>query len=166
MNDNVVISIFSNNAHRSNHITHTILQELAKPEHSTNIIIITEPWIGTIHAETQEKGTVHHREWNCITPKNIETANVTIYHRRNAPFRTAPLNHLNIASDSILPIQITTNNQQQIYMIGVYNSPSTNSAAIHLYENQLPPGPTIMCGDFNLHSPEWDATITQTNEKA
>src|SRR5277367_3811707 len=52
-------TIFSNNVHCSNPITHTILQSAASSSPLTQIIIITEPWIGTIRSETGEKGTVN-----------------------------------------------------------------------------------------------------------
>jgi hypothetical protein len=166
MNLSTNIAILSNNTNRQNAITHSILHDLADANSKTNLIIITEPWIGTIRAETQEKGTVSHRDWHCIAPQNIETANVTIYYRKNSPFRAIPLTHLEIATGSILPIQITTQDKRQFTVIGVYNSPTTNEAANHLINSQLPPGPVILCGDFNLHAPDWDNTITHTNDKA
>ena len=45
----------------------------------------------------------------------------------------------------------------------MYNSPSSFSASEFLTSNALPHKPTILVGDFNLHSPNWDITVTEEN---
>ena len=162
-NKPTTISIFCNNVHRSNHITHAILQTQAHPDSKTDIIIITEPWIGTVRAETQEKGTVHHLDWQCIPPQNIQRADVTIYIRKTSPLRVHPLTHSEIANESVVPIQVSMGEEFSVTIVGVYNSPTTHLAVHHLINTHLPEGPTILCGDFNLHAPEWDSTVLNAN---
>jgi hypothetical protein len=159
----IVISTFCNNVHRSNHLTHAILQAQSHPRSQTNIIIITEPWIGTVRAESQEKGTVHHPAWRCITPPNVANANVTVYYQKDTPFRVCPLSHLNIASESILPISVSAGEDFSIMIMGIYNSPTTHEAVFHLLDSQSPEGPVIICGDLNLHAPEWDSTVNNAS---
>src|ERR1700730_11092454 len=127
-NYKTVISVFCNNVHRSNHITHAILQSLASPNSNTKIAIITEPWIGTIRAQTQEKGTVNHPDWKCITPTNIREADVAIYYRKNSGLRVTPLPHYETLAKHTLPIQISIGENFKITLIAIYNSPSTFAA--------------------------------------
>jgi ribonuclease HI len=161
--DNVNLSIFCNNVHRSNPITHAILQTLASPESKTNIVIITEPWIGTVRAETQEKGTVNHPDWRCITPNNIAKADVAVYYRKAAPFRITPLSHKDFAGSCLLPIEIEIGDDFSATLIAVYNSPTSHSAIEILQRSQMPESPTILCGDFNLHAPEWDSSVPRAD---
>jgi hypothetical protein len=164
MNKNhVCISVFCNNVHRSNHITHAILHHLSDPENNTNIIIITEPWIGVVRAETREKGTVHHPDWRCIAPKNVAEADVIVYYKKTAPFRVTPLSHLDYATDYILPTLITIGDSFSLTLTAIYNSPSTHDAITHLQNFIAPDEPTILCGDFNLHSPDWDSTVDRAD---
>jgi hypothetical protein len=161
--DNTEISILCNNVHRSNPITHAILQTLANPENKTNVIIITELWIGTIQAETQEKGTVNRLDWRCVNPTNTAKAGMAIYYRKTALFHVTPLSHLDFASNSLLPIQISIGDEFSITLVAVYNSPSTHSAIDTLQNSQIPESPTILCRDFNLHAPEWDNTVLRAD---
>jgi hypothetical protein len=149
MNENEVkISVFCNNIHRSNPTTHAILQSLTSPMSKTNIIAITEPCIGTIHTETQEKGTVNHLDWQCITLTNITKADIAIYYRKMALFHITPLSHEEFTGNCLLPIQITIGEDFSATLIAVYNSPSTHNAINILQNSQIPKSPTILCGDF------------------
>src|ERR1700731_603230 len=104
---NTIISVFCNNVHRSNHITHAILQEQARPNSKTDIIIITEPWISTIRAQTQEKGTVNHPDWRCVAPNDIQGADVIIYYRKNSNIRVTPLPHRALSAKHTLHTQVS-----------------------------------------------------------
>jgi ribonuclease HI len=166
MDDNTdpfVLNIYSNNVHHTNHITHAILQAHANHKSKTDIIIITEPWIGTVHAETQEKGTVRHPDWHCITPASLQEMGVALYHRKGAPFRIIPLVHETFAKSCILPVRITMANNFSLLLLAVYNSPTTFEASVFLQNCSLPQEPTILCGDFNLHAPEWDSSVHSAN---
>jgi ribonuclease HI len=161
--DEVKLSVFCNNVHRSNPISHAILQTLADPASRTDIVVITEPWIGTVRAETREKGTVNHPDWRCITPTNIAKADVAIYYRKSAPFRITPLSHEEYAGECVLPVQISLGEDFSALLIAVYNSPSTHKAIDILQRSQIPETPVILCGDFNLHAPEWDSTVLRAD---
>jgi hypothetical protein len=136
--NNTKISIFCNKVHRSNPITHTILQAQASPESRTNIVIITKPWICTIQAETMEKGMVNHPDWRWITPTNIKKVDVAIYYCKMAPFHVIPISHQEFAGDCLLLVQITIGDNFSAILIEVYNSPSTHNAINILQNSQIP----------------------------
>jgi ribonuclease HI len=149
------------NVHTSNHITHAILQDHANPETSnTDIIIITEPWIGVVRSDTQEKGTNSHYDWKCIVPANIKEARVAIYVRKSANIKVIPLLHEPYKRNDILTARISLTENESFLLYAVYNSPSDFSASNFLIDNVFLTEPTVMIGDFNLHSPNWDATVT------
>jgi ribonuclease HI len=164
--DPYMIEIFCNNVHESNPITATILHKHSNPKFRAPIIVITEPWVGTVRAETQEKGTVRHPDWKCITPTSIRDMRVAVYYRKDAPYRVTPLTHEQCSSTGILPVKITMGESFSITLIAVYNSPSSFEASDHLQTTNLPTGPTILCGDFNLHSPDWDDTVEAADWRA
>jgi ribonuclease HI len=166
MDDNFSFTILCNNVHRSNHISHTILQAHADPSSNTNIIILTEPWIGTIRTETGEKGTAHHPSWTCILPTNTEKAKVSLYYRKSAPFRVTPLAHEAYACNSIIPVRITMGDSFSLLLLAVYNSPTFFTASTILQTISIPEEPTVLCGDFNLHAPDWDNTVLTANARA
>lgn len=113
----------------------------------------------------QEKGTVRHPEWHCITPKVTKEVDITIYYRKTTPFRVIPLTYHQLASNQVLPICIILNEDDSLILIGVYNSPSTHEAICFLQEHVTPDKLIILCGDFNLHSPEWDSTVDRTDKR-
>jgi len=160
--DPLTISILCANVHSSNHITHSILQTT---KHDAHIIIITEPWIGTVRAETQEKGTVHHQLWHCIMPPNTSEARVSVYYRKNLPFRVVPLMHSPFTCNHIIPFHIVVPDKPPILVLAIYNSPTTFDSSSLLQSLQIPDEPTIICGDFNLHSPDWDNSVSETNNQ-
>jgi hypothetical protein len=160
------LSVFCANVHRSNHIHHSILQAHANPDTSnTNIIIITEPWIGTVRADTQEKGTVRHPDWQCIVPMPVSQAGVALYYRKSAQFRVNPLLHEPFKHNHIITARLSMD-EFPLLLFAVYNSPSTFDATDFLQDLILPEEPAILCGDFNLHSPEWDTTVLEENARA
>ena len=160
------LSVFCANVHRSNPITHTILQTHSAPSSDISVIIITEPWIGTVCAETNEKGTVKHPDWHCIMPSPIHSARVALYHKKSAPFRAAPLIHSPFSSRNILPVRITMDDSFSLLLLAVYNSPTSFEASNLLQGCTLPEEPTILCGDFNLHAPDWDSTVQVADNHA
>ena len=159
------LHVFCNNVHRSNHITHSILHTLANDTSTIDIVIITEPWIGTIQSDTQEKGTVNHKDWICLTPTLIQNAGVSLYYRKHSTFRIVPLHHAPYATNHILPVRITKPDFE-ITLIAIYNPPSSFAATNALIPHDIPETPTILCGDFNLHAHDWDCKVTATNAQA
>ena len=160
------LSVFCANVHCSNPITHTILQTHSAPSSDISVIIITEPWIGTVCAETNEKGTVKHPDWHCIMPSPIHSARVALYYKKSAPFRAAPLIHSPFSSRNILPVCITMDDSFSLLLLAVYNSPTSFEASNLLQGCTLPEEPTILCGDFNLHAPDWDSTVQVADNHA
>jgi hypothetical protein len=153
------LNIFCNNVHRTGPITHSILTTLSKPDSTTDIVIITEPWIGTVRPDTQEKGTNSHPDWICITPPQIINAGVTLYHKKQSNLRVVPLHHVPYANNHVLPVLITKQDFE-ITLIAVYNPPSSFAATNALITHDIPESPTILCGDFNLHAHDWDNKVT------
>src|ERR1700721_2826564 len=115
------IEIFCNNVQKSNPTTHAILEDIPVSKPNIQIIIITEPWIGQVRTDTQEKGTVRHHLWNCWVPTKIENARVAIYARKNCRLRIIPLLHLPYANEHILPVEIS-DGKKSITLIAVYNT--------------------------------------------
>jgi endonuclease/exonuclease/phosphatase family metal-dependent hydrolase len=157
------LNVFCCNVQHSNPTTHAILRELSHPDSKTDIVIITEPWMGTIRQETLEKGTVHHPEWTCFMPRPLHSAKVSLYLRNSSPIRIIQTNLDDTSSDDIISVQAYIIDTP-ILIYAVYNSPSTFHATSLLMNRTITDIPTILCGDFNLHAPEWDETVTHTNE--
>ena len=159
------LHILCNNVHRTNDITHSILSTLIRTNSTVDIVIITEPWIGTIRSDTQEKGTVNHNDWICLTPPQITNAGVTLYYKKHSNLRIVPLLHYPYANDHVLPVRITKPDFE-LTLIAVYNPPSSFAATKALTSFDIPETPTILCGDFNLHAHDWDSKVTNTNAQA
>jgi hypothetical protein len=161
------IAVVMCNVNRSNPITHSILHNIADNFNNTDIIIITEPWIGVIRSETQEKGTVNHPAWRCYVPRNVAKADVAIYLRKESPLRITPLpSHPFATNKHTLTVQVSLGDNFMINLIAAYNSPSKHNAFKHLVNSESPETPTVMCGDFNLHAPEWDTTVERADTRA
>jgi len=148
------------NVHTSNHITHTILQNHANPETSdTDIIIITEPWIGTVHADTQDKGTNTHHDWKCYIPTKISEARVAVYIQKSTQIQFNLLFHKPYKHNYILTARISLVQSKSFLLYAMYNSPTTFAASNFLIHNVKISEPAILIGNFNLHSPQWDTTV-------
>jgi hypothetical protein len=51
-------------------------------------------------------------------------------------------------------------------LIAVYNSPTTFDASTSLQDSTPPTGtPVILCGDFNLHAPDWDSSVVNSDRR-
>ena len=161
--NNADIGIYCSNIKTINPATHATLQHVAENLPHIHIIIITEPWIGQVRADTQEKGTVHHPKWKVIAPSEIEKARVVVYVRKTSPFRVIPLLHLPYANELILPLEVS-DNKSSFKLIAVYNPPSTWEASQRLINHGPISEPAIICGDLNLHSPDWDCTVQNSEE--
>jgi Endonuclease-reverse transcriptase len=163
--NNTNIDIFYSNVKTQNPATQAILQHVAENLPNTHIVIITEPWISTVRSDTQEKGTVHHPKWRVIAPTDIAKARTIIYTRKTSTLRFTPLLHLPYANELILPIEVS-DGTRSFKLIAVYNPPKTHGATQFLTELDPITDPAIICGDLNLHSPEWDSTVTTREEHA
>ena len=93
----MVLRIYCANVNKSNHITQAILnndKNFISASENTDIIVITEPWIGTIRPATNEKGTVNHPNWKCHIPlAPIKKARVVVYTQKHAKIQFNPLTY-------------------------------------------------------------------------
>lgn len=154
------------NVNNSNPLTHAILNDDKSPASTldnTDVIVITEPWIRTIRPATNEKGTVNHPNWKCHLPSApIGEARVVVYIRK----RSNLMSHITRGRGDLIPIKITLPNNAHLSLLAVYNPPSTAAATEFISSTDLPPEPTLLVGDFNLHSPGWDDAVTVENDRA
>ena len=152
------INILCANINNSNPITHTILNDDESPTFSmpnTDIIVITELWIRTIHPATNEKGTVTHPGWKCHLPHSpIKVARVVVYSQKCSKLKINPMTHTTRGRGDLITLNIHLPNNAHFSLIAVYNSPSSFSASEHIISSALPNKPIILIGDFNLHSPD------------
>ena len=50
-------------------------------------------------------------------------------------------------------------------LIAIYNSPTTFEASTFIQTTNIPSGPIILCGDFNLHAPDWDDMVYRVDNQ-
>ena len=162
------MNILCTNVNNSNPITHAILNDDESPISflpNTDLIVITEPWIGTIWLATNKKGTVNHPSWQCHLPSSpIKESRVVVYSCKCTNLKINPMTHTTRGRGDLIILKITLPNGSHFSLIVMYNSPSSYSASGFLTSNTLSTDPTILVGDFNLHSPDWDATVTEEND--
>ncbi|KAJ1300568.1 hypothetical protein OPQ81_002222 [Rhizoctonia solani] len=147
----------------ANWCTHTILNDLLF--NNFDIILIQDPWWGKIGSQKTINpdshtiyGTNNSPNWLCIIPPGIsdgEHPGVAIYicnHKDiGIHFSDITPSHLDI-----LAIDIFINNSLST-IINIYPHGKTASDTIDCITHINPncSCPTIICGDFNTHHPEW-----------
>ena len=158
------LSVFSLNVNKANYIGHSLLNSLVG---LTDIILFQEPWkgrIGSQRSDTDPGGTdvygmVHQQSWQQYIPVPADAptdkiARVAAYVTKRADGPTVIQRTDLIQHPDILALEIRPRGSPPFLILNVYND--ANSAALNpLTSLTLPPLPTLITGDFNLHSPTW-----------
>ena len=156
------------NCNKANYIGHLVLNSLVA---STAIILFQEPWlgkIGTAHSDTTPGldvyGQVHQKTWNQFIPVphlagTDAPARVSTYVNKHLHLsisvlqRTDLIQHLDIIVLEVHPLDLN------LLVVNVYNNENCSALDI-LIQSSLPPLPTIITGDFNLHHLAWSLPHT------
>ncbi len=171
-NHNILSSFSSSfqNVHKNRKYTHALLESASS---SCDILFIQEAHFGFIHntistaSESGDPilGPVHHVAWECLHKQTVyENSLICVYINKcilhNFTLHTDP--HM-IPHEDILTFTLTCIiDNSSALLVCIYNRPSSNNSAIHhlidnLHINSF--NPSIIQGDLNLHSSEWDPTV-------
>ena len=169
------LSIFSLNVNKANYIGHSVLNSCVG---YADLILFQEPWkgkIGSLRSDTTPEGTsifgmVHQRSWQQYVPVPAEAsgdnpARVSAYvtKKANGPLviqRTDLVQH-----PDILVLEVRVSGRSPFLILNVYNDANC-SALSTLTTLTLPPLPTFITGDFNLHSPMWSQEHVSSSASA
>ena len=155
------------------------MHSLLETNEDDDILCVQEPWfdkIGTARKDSAREGVdvlggASHRNWNLFYPYSTGTkpAKVIIYvrkysrlasKRRLHPARTVPRLDL-VRHHSIMITDIHIHNDT-LRIINFYHDVEDKTCLTTLTSLDLDPTvPTIVVGDFNLHSPRCISKTTQ-----
>ena len=162
------------NCNKANYIGHSVLNSLVA---STAIILFQEPWLGKIGTARSDTtpgldvyGQVHQKTWNQFIPVphlagTDPPARVSAYVNKHLHpsisilQRTDLIQHLNII---VLEVRSRDLN---LLVVNVYNDENCSALDV-LLQSSLPPLPTIITGDFNLHHPAWSLPHTPESTRS
>ena len=156
------IEVMSVNMARRNAAMHTLLNMNSQ----FHLILVQEPWfsrIGTTRADGNPDGEtilggVTSPGWEAFHPvlEKGQTAKVMIYKRKRATFFNVVARPDLAAHNCIQIVDIISDNQT-VRVINFYNDVRDPSARQALFRLDLhkPHIPTVVCRDFNTHSPSW-----------
>jgi len=154
-------------------LTHSLLQTS-----SADILIIQEPWIGTVQIRCSDSdpsgfevpGATHNNMWECFLPSFTDPASVQVaaYIKTDFACTFAITNVLShpISSPESMILDISFE-QESLHIINIYHcipSDRDGHKLLHILSSTLDPLiPTLLLGDFNTHSHIWSlpsATIS------
>jgi len=150
------------NMARRNVAMHSLLNMTTK----YHLILVQEPWfsrIGTARADGNPDGEsilggVASPGWEAFHPVLARgaTAKVMIYKRKTATFFNV-VARPDLAAHNCLQIVDVITDDQTLRIVNFYNDIRDSSARQALFQLDLqePHVPTVVCGDFNTHSPSW-----------
>jgi hypothetical protein len=156
------IEVMSVNMARRNAAMHTLLNM----DSQFHLILVQEPWfsrIGTARADGNPDGEsilggVASPGWEAFHPvlDKGQTAKVIIYKHKRATFFNV-VARPDLAAHNCLQIIDVMSDDQIVRVINFYNDVRDPSARQALFRLDLhePHIPTVICGDFNMHSPSW-----------
>ena len=111
-------------------------------------------------------GPVAHRQWQCVDKLSSHpSSQVAIYVNRRFTTEYQLFPNVDPRLDPnvlVLCIRHNTIKHNFFNLINVYNQPGTRHAAIHSLLSIVPtlPNLAVVQGDFNLHSPLWDPSVS------
>lgn len=172
-------SIASVNMRRRNAAMHALLAT----NEDDDIILVQEPWWGQIGTRKSDEepegkkvvGGAAHPKWELHYPYHTEgtRAKVMAYariHSKDNPFRKNPLlvvNRLDLASHPCVQILDVRAGREKWRIINVYNDVDDPSAFNTLTSlDLLATIPTVVVGDFNLHSLTWSPPDLNPSSRA
>ena len=154
-------------------LTHALLQTS-----SADILIIQEPWIRTVQIRRSDSdpsgfkvsSATHNNMWECFLPSFTDPASVQVATYVKTDFaRTFAITNIlshPISSPESMILDISFE-QESLRIINVYHripSDRDGHKLLHILSSTLDPLiPTLLLGDFNMHSHIWSlpsATIS------
>ena len=156
------IKVMSVNMACRNATMHTLLNINSQ----FHLILVQEPWfsrISTARADGNPDGEtilggVASPGWEAFHPvlEKGQTAKVMLYKRKRATFFNV-VARPDLAAHNCLQIIDVISEDQTVRLINFYNDVRDPSARRTLFRLDLhePHIPTVVCGDFNTHSPSW-----------
>ena len=172
------IRIASVNMRKRNAVTHALLNS----DKDTNLLLIQEPWfskIGTARQDNAKQGVdiqggVTAPKWELIYPSLTEgqRPKVMAYARKNsamdfdAPQFTA-VPRLDICKHPTLQVLDIILDEEHWRVINFYHDVRDNTSLQALLALDIDPTiPTLLIGDFNLHSRSWSPPDTLRSPQA
>ena len=157
------IKIMSVNMNRQSALTHALLQTS-----SADILIIQEPWIGTVQTGRSDTdpdgipvpGATNNNMWECFLPSFTVSSDVRIaaYVKHDFACTFAITNVLShpICTPESMILDISFD-QELLHIVNVYHRvPNDGHNLLHFFSSSLDPMiPTVFMGDLNTHSHIW-----------
>ena len=165
------------NAHKSRKTVHDLLDSR---RNAIDILFIQEApvnFVCKVPSSTNPEGDdlvgpVIHKAWVCVDRRlAFPDSAVAIYvnKRLTNSYQLFPVERASIHQD-ILFLRLKHNflKGHDFTVCNVYNRPGACNAAVTSFMQMLPSFPdlAVVEGDFNLHSPIWDATVTKGSPTA
>ena len=165
------------NAHKSRKTVHDLLDSR---RNAIDILFIQEApinFVRKVPSSTNPEGDdlvgpVIHKAWICVDRRlAFHDSAVAIYvnRRLSGSFQLFPVEKASIHRD-VLFLRFKHNflKGHDFTVCNVYNRPGARNAAVDSFIQALPSFSdlAIVEGDFNLHSPIWDATVTKGSPMA
>ena len=162
------------NVQKSRKTMHDLLEML---KNSIDFLFIQEApvhFVRKLPSTTSELGDdligpVTHRSWQCVDKRAIQPdSQVAIYvnARLTASYQLFPLFDPSV-DPGVLALCVRNNLAPSIFfnVVNVYNQPGTRHSAIESLLRLAPnlSNIAVIQGDFNLHSPLWDPSISCTS---
>jgi len=159
------IQIMSINMNRQSPLTHTLLQTT-----SADIILIQEPWIGTVMTAWSDMdplgdaifGATNNNMWECYLPSftDLKSVCIAVYVRYDLACTFSIVNHTSHPLSSIDSMVLDFSFEDKtLRIVNIYHCIPDNPchhALLHLLLNSLDPLiPMLLVGDFNTHSHIW-----------
>jgi len=162
------------NIHKNRRYLHSLLETL---QSTTDLLFVQEAPYYTIrniasmideHGEPIQ-GTTSHPSWACVSKfTTFQSTQVAIFvNKRILPEYSLFTDPLQIPDPNVLTLTVTRNSDQsRATFVCVYNPPKTRDAAVQslLTSFRNLTDVVLIQGDFNLHSPIWDANFTNADK--
>ena len=157
--------LLSVNMQRHNAAMHSLLET----NKSDNILFVQEPWFDQVGVQRVDNartgvdvlGGVAHPDWDLFYPffTNNKWAKVITYRRKQINGRLNPLRvvpRLDLVQHNTILITDIYIGNNLLRAINYYNDVADSSSFASLTSLELDPTvPTILVGDFNIHSRTW-----------
>jgi hypothetical protein len=168
--------LLSVNMRRQNAAMHSLLETNTLDD----VLFVQEPWFDRIGVERADReregvdvlGGAKHPDWDLFYPHktNMQRAKVMTYRRKQVSNRLNPLQVipcLDLAKHPTILITDIRVHKDTIHVINFYNDVDDPSSINTLLKLDLDPTvPTMLVGDFNLHSRTWSPNNWERSTKA
>lgn len=131
-------------------------------EHGHHVVLIQEPWV---FRDPTRRLSKHNPAFRQLTPIEDWTKRprTLSYVRKHPLIRAEPLSYGPQPDRDLIAIRISSKDQA-ICILNLYNAPPGSVDAVlglqHLISQELPPGPCLLAGDFNLYHLHWQTSST------